>query len=112
MRKIEELQQQVIMMFTRIMDRLKSTVIEGGEAERLSDLDNWSTPCETNEEFLMMNNLCAADENLKKKLVLFGLVFYHLSYWRSGFHIQFKFISSKPGSGFVDSHNKKTLFDV
>lgn len=70
--KIEEYQEQNTMMFTRIMDKLGGTSTIK-EDDLLDDIDSWSTPCTNLDQLQKMNDSCASNKALEKKLVLYCL---------------------------------------
>lgn len=112
--KIEEYQERNMMMFTRIMDKLggTSSINEDDQLNDWADINSWSTPCKSLELFQKMNDSCASNKALEKKLVLYCLFVSQFSKWYFGFHIQYEFIFSKPGFSFVISQTKTISFDV
>lgn len=55
------------------MDKLDGTSIEEeNDAENLQNINNWSNPCSTLQNFNKMHDSCVKDQNVKTRLVLFS----------------------------------------
>lgn len=62
--RIEEFQQQNVMMFTRIMDKLGGLAVEESDAFGTSQF-----PCTSQKELEKWNDLCVKDKDVEKNLV-------------------------------------------
>lgn len=62
--RIEEFQQQNVMMFTRIMDKLGRSADEESDAFGTGEF-----PCASQKELEKWNDLCVKDKDVKKNLV-------------------------------------------